>query len=752
MKIALALLLLFASSTFAQPAPEKQEKQVDPYVREHNEKRARNPEGLLFTVRIKEATKQFHVGEVLTLELSFASTKPNTLTLDAATYDRSGRLHSDGYALDHQEGVVDPLADYFNSHLSSFMMGGIRSIPDLTDKPHVITVELNEWQRIDKPGHYRLYVVSSRVGKKGGQGVFVFNDAPPVISNIIEFDILPFDKKWSKQKLNEIISALSKPGGNHEPACAALRFLGTPEAVTEMRKRFRGDDNQCEWHYKFGLIGSRHRELVIRDMENAINSPAQAVTSHYISTLALLEFTRRAGAAPPYPSNGTEEQFNQRQAVMDQRSSAYEELRSQYLRRLVLAIPQKQGQARAISLQALLDFHLELTTDASQWSTLLSSLPDVFTQLTLEEQLRLLKYQWRPIAGPAMIPVLREVLNYSYKKTRGTQEDLFGFNQFEQEDLRSTALRRLHELSPEEGRRLILEEIRRPASRVDRQVLRSLPDETLPELNAVLLSNLQEARRTNNWFTDVVSALIERYATDEILSPVQAIYEDPASDKWDCDGEAALVAYFLRVAPAVGAEHLKRVLSARNKGYPRCYTDVLKKVADLHMSGEVEDIAVAALDDANAEVVSQAASVLGSYGSGAAEKALWQRLEKLHYEMEGRSDEPSLDQEKIETALRKALAGAKAWLSDPEKLKRMRDLCFTEKGRAEIDWEISSWEPGIYVDATRFDETVSMATASYVTESLASLKEKLLQFPKGTVLKWRYRGHESQEPKNLPGD
>lgn len=88
MKLLLSLLLLFASgflAVFAQSSalPENQETPVDPYIRKHNEKRAKNPEELSFTVRLKDNQKQFHQGEVIALELSFAASKPDTLTLDA---------------------------------------------------------------------------------------------------------------------------------------------------------------------------------------------------------------------------------------------------------------------------------------------------------------------------------------------------------------------------------------------------------------------------------------------------------------------------------------------------------------------------------------------------------------------------------------------------------------------------------------------------------------------------------------------
>ncbi|MEN3329896.1 MAG: hypothetical protein V7638_4703 [Acidobacteriota bacterium] len=78
MKLLLSLLIFCAGSYFTVSAqspsfPENDEKKVDPFVRLHNDKRAQNPEGLLFTVKVKDNRKQFHFGEIVTLELSFAA-------------------------------------------------------------------------------------------------------------------------------------------------------------------------------------------------------------------------------------------------------------------------------------------------------------------------------------------------------------------------------------------------------------------------------------------------------------------------------------------------------------------------------------------------------------------------------------------------------------------------------------------------------------------------------------------------------
>lgn len=741
MKFLLSLLLLFAfnsSAAFAQAvsSPDKPEK-VDPFIREHSKKRAKNPAGVLFTVRLKDDRKQFHLGEIISLELSFAASKPAIFTLDAATYDRSGRLHSDGFIFDQRDGVVDPLRDYFQSGLSPFIGGGLRSIPDLTDKPYIMTIELNEWQRFDKPGHFRMYVVSNRVQVKSGN-----RGDSTVVSNVIEFDVRPEDKKWAEQKLAEVVAALSNP--EHLDACTTLRFLATPAAVPEMRKRFNGEDKKCEWEYKFGLIGSPHRDLVIRQMEDALGSREQPVTTHYLSTLTLLEFTKRAAVVAPYPDGNLDQDSFETQ--MERRSNIYNELHLHYLRQLMLAIPQKQGVARATSLQALLDNGSALSvSDGSQWSTLIASMPEVFNRLPLIEQLRALKYHWRPLASAAMLPALREILKYSYEGLSKEQKDEFNVTQ--QWELRSIAMRRLHELSPEEGRQRILEEVRSPKPRVLEEVLLSLADEVLPELDTALLGNLEESFRNGSGYDDIHSELIERYATEKILSQVQAVYEARTPVKWRCRTQAALLAYFLRVAPSAGADYVKKALAARDEGPSSCYEEVLKNVADLHMSAELEEIATAALNDEDSDVVSLAAGVLGAHGSADAEKALWRRLEKSHA---NRSQKVTSNQQKIENALREALTRGQAWLSDPEKLRRVRELCRTDKSRDEIDQMISGWNPLIYIELNRFDEKPTITLAQYQTESLNLLKAKLLQFPKDTIFKLKtrtVRGDEARAEK-----
>jgi hypothetical protein len=341
-----------------------------------------------------------------------------------------------------------------------------------------------------------------------------------------------------------------------------------------------------------------------------------------------------------------------------------------------------------------------------------------------------------------MLPALRGILKRPEDKN----------NQYQDKDLRTMALRRLYELSPEEGRLMIIAEIRRPEPNVNGLVLRSLPDEILPELDSALIENLEQTRRPGGTGdAEAIASLIERYASDGIAQRVRTVYEAPGAGKWACNIQSSLIAYFLRVDPPSGGEYLKQALAAREKNLSRCYTSALLDVARLQPAREIEEIAIASLDDDDPEVVAHATMALQEFGSAEAEKALWRRFEKWHDAMQNRSEElrkqnagvPALGEPElsgqvmIERQLRNALVQGRSWLADPEKLKRIRELCFTDASRAELDGLIENWRPDLTVLLNADGEPVLIELAQYRPATIDALKQRLVQFPGNTVFRWR---------------
>jgi hypothetical protein len=710
----------------AQSEPAAQAQQESEFDAKRSERASKNPQDISFTIRLAGDKKQFRQGEVIPLELSFASSRAKTYTMDAGTYDRSGRLHLDKFHIEPENGFVDPMFDHFDSG-GIFLMGGLRSMPELEEKPWLITYQINEWFRFDKPGKYRLYLTSPRVSRIGKE-----SDAISLTSNLVEFEIVPAEKDWQEKELKRIVKELDATDRktDRRAACIALRFLGSRAAALELVRRYGGSDSECGFEYYAGLIGSPHREIVMETMETQLSAPDQPVTGEWLNLM--IKLTMASGhQGLQQPVSSDERQLRE---YWERHREIYNRVQSKYSTLLAQSIHHKTGRARAVSANTLLELNWDKT-----------KLPDMtsfFGDLPLRQQISLLAIRWKQIAGDSLLPILRQLYR---KQPEENAED-----RYEISEINGLALKRIYELAPEEGRQLIMAEMRRPNPRVGyqsvgRQTLTILPDETLPELDSVFINNFEKSENP-----EVHSALIERYASPQLFSRVRALLDERVGNM-ACFEQSRLLAYCLRVDPSGSITLIRRALSARGNDNSRCYPNVLRSVGELRTSPELEKLAIEFLDDADPEVVIDTATMLGQNGSAGAEEALWQRFEKWHREWNGREQELKVDflrdnpirlQTAIEQALRRALSNSPAWLADLKKLERLKQLCVTQNERQQVDHLIREWRSGIYIRyAPAENDWGHINVAQYDLNSLSALKQKLEQFPLGTVFKWEpYNG------------
>ncbi len=700
-----------------------------------------NPPGVTFTLRLKDGRTKFNQGELITIEMLFASSVPKTYKVVTNTYDRGGRLGIDTYHIDPEVGTSDPLNDYFQSLFWS-MGGGLSGLPPLLDeKPYVIAQDLNEFVRFDRPGKYRLWVTNSRISKIDPNNKYKAAGQFKVTSTTVEFEILPADAGWQKQKIEDVRAALDGTReGDQRTACRALRFLNSEEAETEMIRRYRGNTNGCDGEFHFGLVSSPRREFVIREMERQLSAPDHPVTSSFIHTLVTLTYSAQYGPMPPYPE-GNQEKMKEWQAEMQSRRDVVQDITERFMEQLSETVASKEKSAKAVSLETLLEFESNVPNEkrtaakAARVEQIAAALPAIFPDLPTERQYALLTSFWKPMASPAMVPILRQLIDKPSPRREGPFSDLRGI-----------ALQRLLALAPEEGRKAILSEMRRTPLRVRPQLLGILPDETLPEFDEILSDKL--AQRDSKSEFEVVadySALIARYATSASLPIVKRAVVNKVGTM-ACAIQAAAIAYFLRVDPDYGAEVLEQALAARKD--TGCYKFEFDEVTRLYSSSKLDEIAAAHLDDADTTVAVQAADALGQHGSAAAEQRLMDRLERWHTQWSGNEKEiqPLIENGEVagepaqfERALVRALVHARAWVADLEKMNRIRQLCLTPSGRREVDEAIRDFSNhSIQVSFGSIDdEPNSISVDQYRPDSVKSLKEKLGQFSKGTVFMWR---------------
>jgi hypothetical protein len=191
-------------------------------------------------VQLSISTKstRFFSGEVIPLDLAFSSTTPKRYQINLARYDRSGRMNYEQFFVEPKEATRDPLQLYFNS-IAGFVGGGLTGFELLALSPTIIRLNLNEWVSFERPGTYRMSVVSHRVSDSAASDR-PMGEPVEVKSNWIELKIVAPDPSWQQEELVKLRQALNHrtPTSNNvsdEPRQAALthhRYLRVEESTT----------------------------------------------------------------------------------------------------------------------------------------------------------------------------------------------------------------------------------------------------------------------------------------------------------------------------------------------------------------------------------------------------------------------------------------------------------------------------------------------------------------------------------------
>ena len=707
--ICLSLVLLQFVPLAARPWQDDEEKpQTPPDVR------------LVLSVRGDRST--FRIGEVIPLELAFASRAAKKYQIDKATYDRSGRLGAETWTVQPNGGFDDPLAVYYGA-FNAFIGGGLRGIDVLSEKPVVIQAELNEWVRFKQPGRYRVTAASSRVSRL---------DAPfrartiAVTSNEVNITIMPASAEWQQGALQSALAILDgpKPSDAYRDATKVLRYLGSEAAARELARRMRGPDEPFE--FMFGLVGSPAKDAGLDEMQDLLVSAGFPVTNLFLRTMSVLAVTP-GGSDLPAQREGLEARFRQD---------------------LIAALGSKQGEALAISANTVAEEAAmrsqEFPADVKR--KLSEALVNGFDHLPPRMQHNLIEYRWRALDHDVMLPLLRKVAQ-RYQDFPQLRE----MNAFESNNASAAALRYWYEVDPAGAGAAVLQEITRPKPRFNGDVLGMLPERELPEVDRPLIEHLQESEDLDSLGN--VASLIHRYASGAI-EPEVAAYLDERIGKMACAIEEPLLAYLVKQDPDTAASRVAAAMAAREQ--TGCFHVLLAEIGKLESAPVLEQAAIAALDDADPQVVSSAATYLGEHGGAAAEEVLWTHLSAWSQRWMGRGEEmryaPGGDMERVNqggagNSMMEALATAQGWLASEVKLRRLIQLGVGPEQRQQAEnylreWQNRPWSIQ-FIGLTNGRFLVNIA--QYRAPSLEAAKEKLRQFPHGSAFRWSPTKQDGEE-------
>jgi hypothetical protein len=673
---------------------------------------------VVLKVSIATDQREFHIGETIPLQLSFSSTVKDHYQVNMAQYDRSGRMNYEHFDVSPANGGVDPLPTYTGS------MGGLTNFQYLTPELWTIKLNLNEWVRFTQPGEYRLTVLSKRPGVRDPSNAF---GTSPVSarSNEITLKIVLADRAWQKQVFNDAVAALDKPAPpkqqqleeyttSRRQAVETLRFLGTADATRELARRMRGEDSGgLDYICMLGLISSPERTVARSALQEALADPKHAIDGNFLYTLGVVN-------SDPASANANWREDHRR---------AVEEL--------LAALPIKRGKALSISLSTAVNEVWngnelpKQTTDK-----LVSQLISMFDQLPVNEQNSLLSNRWDKIRSPAMLPILKR-----YAQSYDDFPEMRESNAYNSLQLSASALQRWYGLDPAGARPALIAEISRPRPRFGARVLGILPDETLPEVDFTLAEHFAASDDLDG--SSHLASLIARYATAAILPQITEKL-DPKIGKWACAIQDPILAYLLRVNPAIARPRIEQAIAARGEELTACNQGLFQGISEIRYDPVLEEIGIQSLDDPDPNVAMTAATMLGTFGSPAAESALWQRYASWSAQWVGRESQLDLmfgeseslrDQLGLGENLMQALATGKSWLSDKTKLQRSSQLTKVRRIQQRLDGYLKMWEDSALTISLEHGSQpfpFHARVAQYEFQSMDALKEKLAQFPSGT--------------------
>ncbi len=684
-----AMLLLLAGHACAQ----------DAYLARWQSIHARQPEAVSF--QISAAKSEFYSSELIPLQLSFTSTQPKSFLADTRLQDRVGRMNGvEEFLVDPAALTEDPLHGLPGEGGG---MGGLSGGPCvLSEKPFSFERVLNEWVRFRRPGKYRIAILSRRVSRVDPTKSDYYIQTHPggdrveLVSNILTIEIVPAPAAWVKQQIADAVRILDgrvdpseKTRTDRLRAGQTLRFLESPEAALALVRHLGSGEDIDAWALHMGVLGSPYRKQLLPVMEARLIAPDQPVWSRYLDTITRLSELTGAGRT-----------------------------RKEYAARLIASLPSKDPEARVISMNTLLDSDRG-GADSAWVPAVAASIVADFRSLPSNMQTNLLLSRWNIIGGPAMLPILREI--YAYP--------------LEQQAAREIAVRRIYELAPEEGRRIILSQLTQTNTYLSAATLEMLPDRSLPELSDELGRRAEAGR--------LEDALILRYGNGDIVERVEQAYlkrnaEFDRQKLPHCGGP--LIYYFLKFDPAFGEKELRSEIS-KPGGPPVCY-DIGFQFQSLDRSAyspALERLAIEFLGSPIVLVKRGATEVLGKYGSVAAEKPLWDTLEYFRSYWKGREEQlDELDGREgiqFERALRIALAQADAWTLQEDGLNRLLGLCSSNWCRQEVrEWLTHATSP-IAISISSGSDDFYATIAQYEAHSEEQMRHKIGQFPADTVFR-----------------
>lgn len=534
------------------------------------------------------------------------------------------------------------------------------SVQKLSPAPTRVEIILNSVVRFERPGRYSVKVRTRRVTQRKDM-----NDRAPraitLTSNEVSFDVQLMDEADEAKEVQRLSAALdvSHDVQSEEKLTQELLFLTGDTSSREKVRRFLNAEGRSGNYFQnisLGLYSARNRGLVFQLLEAALHDPNRPVSYGLLGTVAKLKMLRQNEglARKPAATGGMMDPFGDPQ---------YNAIQDAYVAELAAGLSKRTGKSQTTTAMTMLS-RLVKTQQTAALAEVRRVLIQQFQDLHPFDQEYLLRVYWDQLHDPSLLPVIKQMLSGKDKASKMVHD---------------TALKRMIELAPDEARSFVISEVVDPSSLVDLEILRSLPDATLPETDAALLDQIRRFSSLPRGF-DVVflkqkASLAARYATVGIYQSLMEFYQQSGA-KLSLESRACLLAYFARYNENEALPLIEQVLSGIEPGQD---FNFLPNLTGLYYSDGIDGVLRKRLESDEPHAVSTSAWLMGKYGPAGDQQVIQARLERWRKEWGSRAAEAQTNlQGTAEREMVEALMRARSWKASPEQVRELEQGCVTD--------------------------------------------------------------------------
>ncbi|MDQ3131247.1 MAG: hypothetical protein M3Q99_10870 [Acidobacteriota bacterium] len=603
----------------------------------------------------------YRIGDAINLNLSFTSTKPDYVV--ESYY--SPRF--DDVILSPTDGAYPWL--YRLNRLYSY--DDVSAPQKLSQSPVSIKLTINSLVRFDKPGKYKVKVLSRRVWIPSGEQSFRSNPIP-LLSNEIEFEIKEISKVEEQAEVKRIAGLMDSANNlnQHQIFKRELDYLTGDASTVEKVNRFLHPPKFGGVYWLdtgTGLNIARNKKLAIELLEATLRDPNREINEDLINELVTLRLLMEDERQPSQATT-PEQLWKEREA----RSS---ELRKGYYAELLESLAKRNGRIQLVTAYRIFTSLPKDDASSAAYNTTKTILLDKFDDLKHYEQSELLDRYWDKIKTPSLIPSLEKIL--AEKEPEPNWRN------------RENAFKRLIEVDQKRARAFVINEIRDPNSFINPDILKTLDDKFLPEVDDGLLEQITKLAATDDRRMQLnlqfKMLLAARYATSTIYNELLDVYKKHGFN-WSMEQSGPLLAYLIR-------QNCKEIIPLIEdrlaKQGDKSGSNVFYNLTQINLPEGLEKILKNRLESDDSETAGTAAYYLSKYGGRENKSLIEKRYNRWLAKWRGRGSElenpdatAAIKSEAMfQVNLVESLIRTDKWKLSETELKQLKLTCLTENCR-----------------------------------------------------------------------